>query len=136
MLSLALVFNNETNAQEFSGLDKSPADIAAYPSSYRVSAIFLNQNKEIVKADLSKKFITFEEAQDFLKSCKGIPFSVNNIEKKPGKRTPTPPFTTSTLQQEASRKLGFSVNQTMMVAQKLYESGKITYMRTGIWEKK
>ena len=99
-------------------------------SSYRVSAIFLNQNKEIVKADLSKKFITFEEAQDFLKSCKGIPFSVNNIEKKPAKRTPTPPFTTSTLQQEASRKLGFSVNQTMMVAQKLYESGKITYMRT------
>ncbi len=99
-------------------------------SSYKVSAIFLNQNKEIVKADLSKKFITLEEAQDFLKSCKGIPFSVNNIEKKPGKRTPTPPFTTSTLQQEASRKLGFSVNQTMMVAQKLYESGKITYMRT------
>ncbi len=96
---------------------------------YRVTGIF-SVNDKTFKADLSKRFNTKEEAEQFLNSCIGANFSVKNLEVKPGKRSPAPPFTTSTLQQEASRKLGFSVAQTMVVAQKLYESGKITYMRT------
>ena len=83
-----------------------------------------------MKADLSKRFDSREEAEAFLSSCKNSEFTVEQVEKKPMKKNPAPPFTTSTLQQEASRKLGFSVNQTMSVAQRLYESGKITYMRT------
>ncbi|MEN8156002.1 MAG: type I DNA topoisomerase [Bacteroidota bacterium] len=83
-----------------------------------------------LKADLSKRFDTREAAEKFLSICKESEFTVKNIETKPVKKSPAPPFTTSTLQQEASRKLGFSVNQTMSVAQRLYESGKITYMRT------
>jgi DNA topoisomerase-1 len=83
-----------------------------------------------VRADLSKRFNTREEAEKFLSDCIDSEFFVENIENKPVKKSPAPPFTTSTLQQEASRKLGFSVNQTMSVAQRLYESGKITYMRT------
>jgi len=83
-----------------------------------------------LKADLSRRFDTLDQANDFLTACKDSEFTVENIEKKPLKKSPAPPFTTSTLQQEASRKLGFSVNQTMSVAQRLYESGKITYMRT------
>ncbi|MCP4312735.1 MAG: type I DNA topoisomerase [Bacteroidetes bacterium] len=83
-----------------------------------------------LKADLAKRFNSPEEAEKFLSICKESTFSVDKIEKKPLKKSPAPPFTTSTLQQEASRKLGFSVNQTMSVAQRLYESGKITYMRT------
>jgi DNA topoisomerase I len=83
-----------------------------------------------LKADLSKRFDTLEAAKAFLSSCQTSTFSVDTIEKKPMKKSPAAPFTTSTLQQEASRKLGFSVNQTMSVAQRLYESGKITYMRT------
>ncbi|MCD4709469.1 MAG: type I DNA topoisomerase [Bacteroidales bacterium] len=83
-----------------------------------------------LKADLSKRFESLEEAESFLTKCQTSEFTVNNIEKKPLKKSPAPPFTTSTLQQEASRKLGFSVNQTMSVAQRLYESGRITYMRT------
>lgn len=83
-----------------------------------------------LKADLSKRFESLEEAESFLSKCQTSEFTVDNIEKKPLKKSPAPPFTTSTLQQEASRKLGFSVNQTMSVAQRLYESGKITYMRT------
>lgn len=82
------------------------------------------------KADLSKRFDNLEDARKFLVICQNSDFTVDNIEKKPVKKSPAPPFTTSTLQQEASRKLGFSVNQTMSVAQRLYESGKITYMRT------
>ena len=82
------------------------------------------------KADLSRRFDTLKEARDFLSTCQNSDFTVDNVEKKPLKKSPAPPFTTSTLQQEASRKLGFSVNQTMSVAQRLYESGKITYMRT------
>ncbi len=97
--------------------------------NYRVSGIF-EINGKTFKADLSKRFGTKEEAQQFLEQLKGANFSVKNKEVKPGKRTPSAPFTTSTLQQEASRKLGFSVAQTMVVAQRLYESGKITYMRT------
>jgi len=83
-----------------------------------------------LKADLSKRLDTLNKAREFLTICQNSDFTVENIEKKPVKKSPAPPFTTSTLQQEASRKLGFSVNQTMSVAQRLYESGKITYMRT------
>lgn len=103
-------------------------------ASYRLSALFTSKdaagtNVEL-KAELSQRFKTKEEALAFLELCKSAKFTVDSIEKKPLKKSPAPPFTTSTLQQEASRKLGFSVTQTMVVAQKLYESGKITYMRT------
>ncbi|MCG8322895.1 MAG: type I DNA topoisomerase [Cytophagales bacterium] len=99
-------------------------------SSYKVTATFLlDQGKELA-ADLSTRFTTEEEALSFLEKCKGAEFSIKNLEKKPAKKSPAPPFTTSTLQQEASRKLGFSVAQTMTLAQKLYENGKISYMRT------
>jgi len=89
------------------------------------------QNKKtILEAELEEKFNTFEEAQAFLEKCKTAEFKITDITKKPSKKSPAPPFTTSTLQQDASRKLGFSVAYTMSVAQRLYESGKITYMRT------
>ncbi|MEK7741856.1 MAG: type I DNA topoisomerase, partial [Nitrospirota bacterium] len=99
-------------------------------SSYKVSAVFLNEKNEMVKAELPKKFQTKEEAKSFLEKCKGAEFSIANIETKPAKKSPSAPFTTSTLQQEAGRKFGYSVAQTMRIAQGLYESGKITYMRT------
>lgn len=98
-------------------------------SSYRITAQFETDGKSF-QAELPRKFETKEEAESFLKSCLDADFSVGNLEKKPAKKSPAPPFTTSTLQQEASRKLYFSVAQTMSVAQKLYEAGKITYMRT------
>ena len=101
---------------------------------YRVNAIFAVTSddgaKNEVKAELSNRFKTHEEALAFLEECKKSKFTVSSITKKPLKRTPAPPFTTSTLQQEAARKLGFTVSQTMMVAQRLYEAGRITYMRT------
>lgn len=101
---------------------------------YRINAIFAITNADgsqsEVKTELDKRFTTHEEAIAFLEKCKDAEFSVANVTKKPLKRMPAPPFTTSTLQQEAARKLGFSVSQTMMVAQRLYESGLITYMRT------
>ena len=81
-------------------------------------------------AELSRRFDTEEEAEAFVKSLIGCSYKVQTIDTKPARRTPAPPFTTSTLQQEASRKLGFSVARTMQVAQQLYESGYITYMRT------
>lgn len=99
-------------------------------SSYRVVGNFLIDGKVVLKAELPKRFKEKQEAESFLKSCENSKFSIANLETKPAKKSPTAPFTTSTLQQEASRKLGFSVSQTMMVAQRLYESGKITYMRT------
>lgn len=111
-------------------------EIQAFQSEafYRVNGIFAIENpdgsKNEVKAELDKRFKTHEEAVAFLEKCKNATFTVDNVAKKPLKRTPAPPFTTSTLQQEAARKLGFSVSQTMMVAQRLYESGRITYMRT------
>ena len=102
-------------------------------SSYRIQAEFLilvNQKQSTVSAELNKRFNTKREALDFLEQCKTCQFVVEDVETKPARKSPAPPFTTSTLQQEASRKLGFSVANTMRIAQQLYESGKITYMRT------
>ena len=98
--------------------------------NYRVTAVFLDTDGNEVKAELSRRFPTIEEAKAFLESLKDGKFTVQDIQTKPVKRTPAPPFTTSTLQQEAAHKLGLTVAQTMMVAQHLYESGRITYMRT------
>lgn len=98
-------------------------------SSFRIQGLFAAKNGEL-KAELNKRFPTANETENFLKHCITASFSVTDIAKKPAKKSPAPPFTTSTLQQEASRKLGFSVAQTMTVAQKLYEAGLITYMRT------
>ena len=102
-------------------------------SSYRVIADFEIEKKgstHQVRAELPKRFKTKKEAVEFLEKCRGSEFKIENIETRPAKKSPAPPFTTSTLQQEASRKLGFSVDNTMRIAQNLYESGKITYMRT------
>ena len=99
-------------------------------SNFRPAAIFLAPGGGTIKATLGHSFKTEAEAKAFLTACKGQPFTIADIEKKPVKKYPAPPFTTSTLQQEAARKLGFTVAQTMMVAQHLYESGFITYMRT------
>ncbi len=99
-------------------------------SSFKVSAVFdLGKGKQLV-AELGEKLATEKEAMEFLESCKGATFTISDLQKKPAKKSPAPPFTTSTMQQEAGRKLGFSVLQTMVVAQKLYEAGKISYMRT------
>ena len=101
---------------------------------YRINATFfvtdVDGSRSEVKAELDRRFNSHDEAMAFLEKCKNANFVVDNIVKKPLKRVPAPPFTTSTLQQEAARKLGFTVSQTMMVAQRLYESGRITYMRT------
>ena len=103
-------------------------------ASYKVTAIFKGNNAQgepcELQAELKRRFSSDEEAHEFLKTCVDANFNIEKIEKHPGKKSPAAPFTTSTLQQEASRKLGYSVSQTMRVAQKLYESGKITYMRT------
>lgn len=98
--------------------------------SYRVVAEFTNADGNKIQAELSTKFDTKEEAMAFLESCKDHNFKVMNVEKKPAKRSPAAPFTTSSLQQEANRKMGYSVSKTMMLAQQLYEAGHITYMRT------
>jgi DNA topoisomerase I len=99
-------------------------------ASFKVTAVFETEKGKSFSSELSEKFDTEEEALAFLTKCVGANYTVKSLEKKPAKRSPAPPFTTSTLQQEASRKLGFSVAQTMTVAQKLYEAGKISYMRT------
>ena len=108
-------------------------DFAA-ESAFRITAHFEFRDKEgashSLKAELNRRINNTEEVIQLLESLKDARFSVVKIDKKPGKKSPAPPFTTSTLQQEASRKLGFSVSQTMAVAQRLYEAGKITYMRT------
>ena len=111
-------------------------EIQAFVSEpyYRVSAVFTVPQAEghiaEIKAELDKRFATREEAVAFLERCRKAQFTVGSVSKKPLKRMPAPPFTTSTLQQEAARKLGYTVTQTMMVAQHLYENGRITYMRT------
>ena len=106
----------------------------ATESSYRVTAQFTPVNPEdggsTIGTELSARFKTQEEAKAFLESCKGATFTIDEVSTKPLKKFPAPPFTTSTLQQEAARKLGLSVMQTMRIAQSLYESGYITYMRT------
>jgi DNA topoisomerase-1 len=96
---------------------------------FKISGIFQSSNKNF-KAELSHKYKSTEEVKEFLNFCNGAKYFVQSVDVKPTKRTPSAPFTTSTLQQEASRKLGFSVSQTMRLAQNLYENGHITYMRT------
>jgi len=98
-------------------------------AAFRIAATF-GKGREAFKAELAERYSQQEDAEKFLTDCVDATFKVNSLETKPLRRSPAAPFTTSTLQQEASRKLGFSVSRTMQVAQKLYESGKITYMRT------
>ncbi|MBR4831138.1 MAG: type I DNA topoisomerase, partial [Butyrivibrio sp.] len=111
-------------------------EIQAFKSEpyFRINAVFAikdaSGNTSEIRAELDKRFTTHEDAVAFLEKCRNAKFTIDSISKKPLKRTPAPPFTTSTLQQEAARKLGFTVSQTMMVAQHLYENGHITYMRT------
>ncbi|MDP1812660.1 MAG: type I DNA topoisomerase [Sediminibacterium sp.] len=103
-------------------------------SSFKIEAFFtapdINKKNVTFKAEGPSKLAVLQDAQSFLDSCKGANYTITDIQVKPTKRTPAAPFTTSTLQQEASRKLGYGVSRTMLLAQKLYESGKITYMRT------
>ncbi len=122
-VALRLVVDREREIRSFQG-----------QPFFKVQAFFKVQNAKgntvLLKADLNHKFDTEAEARDFLERCKGAEFSIAEIEVKPLRRRPAPPFITSTLQQEASRKLGFAVRRTMSAAQKLYEQGYITYMRT------
>ncbi len=118
-VSVRLIVEREREIQEFSAV-----------ASYRIDAEFSNEDGKSFKAKLPKTFATKDEALKFLKSNTGANFKVANLEKKPAKKSPAAPFTTSTLQQEASRKLYFSVSKTMTMAQRLYEAGLITYMRT------
>ncbi len=102
-------------------------------SAFRVNALFEPTDKGekfLLKAELNERFETEKKAQAFLEKCTGANFAIQSIEKKPAKKSPAAPFTTSTLQQEASRRFGYSVSQTMSIAQRLYEAGLITYMRT------
>ncbi|MDM8250533.1 type I DNA topoisomerase [Phocaeicola barnesiae] len=99
-------------------------------ASFRVTAVFDDGNGNEVRAELNRRFKTKKEAKDFLEKCIGAEFKIEDITTRPVKKSPAAPFTTSTLQQEAARKLGYTVAQTMMLAQRLYENGLITYMRT------
>ena len=118
-VAVRLIVEREREIQNFSGED-----------NFRVTAVFTNAEGSEVKAELNQRFATQEQAEAFLQKCSAVNYTVQDISTKPQKRVPAPPFTTSTLQQEAAHKLGFTVAQTMMVAQHLYESGRITYMRT------
>ncbi len=118
-VAVRLIVEREREINEF----KSQA-------SYKVVAEFLTEEGKKFKATLPKNFETKAKAESFLNSCNGADFKVEDLQKKPAKKSPAAPFTTSTLQQEASRKLGFPVAKTMMIAQRLYEAGFITYMRT------
>lgn len=99
-------------------------------SSFKVTAQFIVDGSKVLNAELPKNFPSAGDARAFLEACIGATFTIKNLEVKPAKKSPAPPFTTSTLQQEASRKLSFSVDRTMRLAQNLYEAGKISYMRT------
>ena len=99
-------------------------------SSFKVTAQFIVDGNKVLNAELAKNFATSGEARAFLEACIGATFTIKNLETRPAKKSPAPPFTTSTLQQESSRKLGYSVDRTMRIAQNLYEAGKISYMRT------
>jgi len=118
-VAVRLIVEREREIQNFNGED-----------NFRITAVFTNAEGSEVKAELNQRFSTLEQAESFLKKCIAVNYTVQDISTKPQKRIPAPPFTTSTLQQEAAHKLGFTVAQTMMVAQHLYESGRITYMRT------
>ena len=118
-VAVKLIVEREREIQNFKGED-----------SYKVTAAFTTADGSVIKAELNRRFPTLEQAEGFLKKCATANFTVQDVCTKPMKRVPAPPFTTSTLQQEAAHKLGFTVAQTMMVAQHLYESGRITYMRT------
>ena len=118
-VAVRLIVEREREINNFQGSDY-----------YRVTAQFLLPDKVTVNAELNHRFATKEETEAFLEQCKEADFTIEDIQTKPTLRVPAPPFTTSTLQQEAAHKLNFSVAQTMMVAQRLYESGHITYMRT------
>ena len=118
-VAVRLIVEREREIQEFNA-----------KASYRIDAEFTNKDGKKFKAKLSKNFDTKDQAEEFLNSCAEADFSVADLKKTPAKKTPAAPFTTSTLQQEASRKLYFPVAKTMMMAQRLYEAGLITYMRT------
>ena len=118
-VAVRLIVDREREIEEFTS-----------KSTFKVTAEFSLGKGSILKAELPKKFAKYEEAEKFLNKCVGADFSVKDLSSKPAKKSPAAPFTTSTLQQEASRKMGFSVANTMRAAQKLYEAGKITYMRT------
>ncbi len=121
-VAVRLIVEREKDIQNF-----KPA------SSYRVTALFEVTDKETeaqIRAELTERFRDKEQALAFLEKCREASFIIEKVETKPARKSPAPPFTTSTLQQEAARKLGFSVTRTMVLAQKLYEAGKITYMRT------
>ncbi len=118
-VAVRLIVEREREIQGFKGED-----------NYRVTAVFSTTHGAELKAELNQRFATAAQAEDFLNKCVSAKYSIQEITTKPQKRVPAPPFTTSTLQQEAAHKLGFTVAQTMMVAQHLYESGRITYMRT------
>jgi DNA topoisomerase-1 len=125
-----IVFHEITKNAILKAID-NPREIEKFlaTSFYNVRGSF-DLGTAVLKADLNRKLKDSAEANDFLSRANGADFTIDNMETKPAKRTPAAPFTTSTLQQEASRKLGFSVSRTMVIAQRLYESGKITYMRT------
>ena len=118
-VTLRLVVEREQEIQQFTP-----------EKTYKVQAVFNNESGQVFKADLPTPFSSYQDAKGFLEQNIEAVFSVAKLEKKPASKSPSAPFTTSTLQQEASRKLGFSVGRTMQNAQRLYEAGLITYMRT------